>query len=536
MRDFRSRLGKQHLWLFRLRGWIFFGGIVCLLSACEPDRSLRLLERIPEPDLSQAESGVRAALKGARLRAREALQKSRNARERAEAFGELGLNYHANGQLELAAEAYALALRLAPRELRWQALSGLLALEQNRPEAAVPFWQKATELAPGNGYAWARLAMSLYGAGRASESAAAAERALKLLPQEPLALLAAARAFEATEAWERAGALYAKLLDLQPQAVHLFSSLAHVRRRLGDREGATEVAKRYGRGVLSVEDPWLREVESRAVGSERWAHRGDQLLRAGRPFEAAQAFEKALQADPNRGEVRLALALALARSGQGAQALEAAEQARARLPPEDPRPLLIRAGLLEALGKPTEAFETLEAALALAPEDKSVLEAFARFALARGFPEKALPAAERLTKLLPTESEGHLLLAAASWNQGKKEAALQALARARRSRETPDRVLEAAWIRTASLLPERSVSLGELERTANRVFGTEEDPLAHEARAYLLLRRKRFSEGARLLHKALAQLPEKPDPLLRSRLLRAFEEVQEGKPPTQPLP
>lgn len=536
MRDFRSRLGSLPVWLYQPRSRIFLWGIVFLLAACGSERSLRLLEEIPEPDLSQAEAGVREALKAARLRAREALQKSRNARERAEAFGELGLAYHANGQLELAAEAYALARGLSPSELRWQALSGLLALERNDPEAAVLFWQRATELAPGNGYAWARLAMSFYGAGRASESAAAAERALKLLPQEPLALLAAARAFEATEAWERAATLYAKLLELQPQALHLFSPLAHAKRRLGDFKGAEQAVKRYGRGVLSVEDPWLREVESQAVGSERWVQRGDELLRAGRPFEAAQAFEKALQADPNRGEVRLALALALARSGQGARALEAAEQARARLPPEDPRPLLIRAGLLEAFGKPSEAFETLEAALVLAPEDQSVLRAFARFALAQGLPEKALPAAERLTKLFPTESEGHLLLAAAAWNQGKKEAALQALPWARRSRETPDRVLEAAWIRTASLQPELSVSLGELERTANRVFGTEEDPLALEARAYVLLRRKRFSEGGQLLEKALAQLPDKADPFLRSRLLRAFEEVQEGKPPTQPLP
>lgn len=84
--------------------------------------------------------------------------------------------------------------------------------------------------------------------------------------------------------------------------------------------------------------------------------RGNELLAAGKPAEAAEAYSLAIKADPSVAALWSNRSAALLKAGDAAGALRDAEEA-ARLEPAWPKGQLRRAKALEALGRFSDAIE-----------------------------------------------------------------------------------------------------------------------------------------------------------------------------------
>jgi predicted TPR repeat methyltransferase len=111
------------------------------------------------------------------------------------------------------------------------------------------------------------------------------------------------------------------------------------------------------------------------------ANHGAALAAAGRPAEAASAFEDSLRHRPDHAPTRRNLGLALAQMGSGARALPMLYRAR-DLAPDDPETHIALARCLREAGSRAAAADSARAALACDPPPLIAEEA--RFLLADG--------------------------------------------------------------------------------------------------------------------------------------------------------
>jgi tetratricopeptide (TPR) repeat protein len=126
---------------------------------------------------------------------------------------------------------------------------------------------------------------------------------------------------------------------------------------------------------------------------------GQVLTVLGKPAEAEPALRRAVQLGPSAADARVALVQCLATAGRRAEAEAALHEARTAL--TGPQAPLALAACCEALARWDEAAEQYRAALAARPDDVSVLQAAAAYALRREQPRQAEPP---LRKLLAPET------------------------------------------------------------------------------------------------------------------------------------
>ena len=133
---------------------------------------------------------------------------------------------------------------------------------------------------------------------------------------------------------------------------------------------------------------------------------------SGRSVEAEQVLRVGLQRNPTQGELHYALGLLLAEQGRLADAAGSLEQA-AQLLPTRARVHYNFGLALQQLGKREDAERVLLAAQRLDPADPEIVYALTVFYLQAGAPSRALPWAERLAVLRPSDASVEALLARA---------------------------------------------------------------------------------------------------------------------------
>jgi tetratricopeptide (TPR) repeat protein len=116
--------------------------------------------------------------------------------------------------------------------------------------------------------------------------------------------------------------------------------------------------------------------------------------------EAAAAFARCLELDPNRDDARSRLATALVDERRSAEALPHLERLRASRPGDADLAARLGACLAE-LGRDTDATAALDAALALRPDDALALAERGRLALRAGDPAAAEPRLRQAVRLDP---------------------------------------------------------------------------------------------------------------------------------------
>lgn len=243
-----------------------------------------------------------------------------------------------------------------------------------RPSEALPFYSKALELEPGNGYLHSSRAGALLQLGHHEEALAAHQRAIELEPRKALywdrygiALSTAGRPDEALHAFRRA-------VELDPGDGRIHSNLGTQLVRMGRVEEAlaafengveaerssSEVFDKLGLALIDTGrfdeavEAFRQAVEAAPENADYQRHLGTTLWRLDRTEEAAQALERALETDPDNPDLSEGLGLILNHAGRAADALPFLDRA-AGADPSNAGFQNHLANALRALGRHSEA-------------------------------------------------------------------------------------------------------------------------------------------------------------------------------------
>jgi tetratricopeptide (TPR) repeat protein len=395
----------------------------------------------PSPDLRGLEPAVAVQLAEARaaLVARLADAASPPAALAAE-WGTLGQLYHGYGLLDAAVACYREAARLDGAGLRWPYLLG--HAERDRSDVAAARAAFVEALARG-AYPPAEIALAEIALveGNATEAAAAAQRALTLVPREPAALAALGQAKLARR--DYAGAVQALEAALQavPAANRLHYPLALAYRGLGNEERAREELGLVGKTGVRAADPLLDELDAARRGELAPLLRGRRAAAAGDWPAAAEEFRRALAANPESVTARVDLSAALASSGDLAGARRELDAALAR-DPQNATAHFNLGVLLLGQGDAAGALPHLEAAVGARAGDAEAERSLGDALLALGRPADALPRFRAATAAAPFDEPARFGEAVALVRLGRLAEARERLEEAEKIMPEQGRILD----------------------------------------------------------------------------------------------
>jgi len=261
------------------------------------------LEPPPEPDLDRLDRSAQFPGEQRDRLEKTAVNPLKSRDARAEAFGNLGMLYHAYALSDAALTCYGNARALVPGDYRWPYLCGALLRDMGRDEEA----EEAFRAASARNDAYAPIPSALgelaFEAGHYAEARAFFERALALDPEQPAALAGLGQVAQATGRSEEAVDYYMRALKRDPQATALHYRLALAYRSLNRREDAERHIAQRGEGRPSLADPLLAGVNSLRSDAEALRRKGDDAVRAGRLGEAARHYETAANVSPDDARV-----------------------------------------------------------------------------------------------------------------------------------------------------------------------------------------------------------------------------------------
>lgn len=281
---------------------------------------------------------------------------------------------------------------------------GLLHLELEEYDRALVCYEQYRAAQPGQaagalGIGRVRLAL-----GDAEEAVRVLEEAVRLAPRDFLvqrflgqALVAAGRDEEGQRAAAVAASLpdYAGLLHIDPELERAYS-LARTQHHL---EG--QLRRAFARGELEVAHAVVDELlERRPRDPDLLQNKASIFMKAGRPREALQPLDAALELDPERFDLHLARARAHFLLGDVAAAQREAE-ILFELEPENPAAFDLRARCLFQLGERGSAVEAMRAAVERDPDNVDFRFVLATMALQAGFVDEARTAAQSVLEASP---------------------------------------------------------------------------------------------------------------------------------------
>lgn len=268
---------------------------------------------------------------------------------------------------------------IAKPDAAWM-LTNRAAVLQGKGEhaRAVEDLERATALPDAAPEAWSNLAASRSVMGDFAGAAAAAERAAKMAPKSPAALIAYGNTLTRAERLEEAVSIYRKALAEAPDQLNARVSLLQALQKLGQEEQAQAeirvLAKRLGGRVAEAE-----------TSGDSEAHI-DQAM--------ADGIGAAASADA-------VAAMALNAVGLYDQALEAAERA-IQTAPGDPHGWAAKGVVLFRTERNEEAIEPLERALTLRPDWTEIRGALGNVLWLVERTEDAAAVLERAVRQSPT--------------------------------------------------------------------------------------------------------------------------------------
>jgi tetratricopeptide (TPR) repeat protein len=394
-----------------------------------------------------------------------------------ELVGRLAITLHAWEQWDAAAATYKALRTLAPRDRRWWYLAGLLETARGRHGDALPLFERAAALAPGDAAGRLRLAEARLETADFSGS----EPLLLQLAREPAtaapAEYGAGRVAAARGDYAGAVAHFEKAVKAFPDfgAAHYALALAY--RRLGRPVDAAKALERQQKCLAcwpAVEDPVASLIPAAREDASAVMKRGIQLAAEGDVRGAIDAHERALSLTPSLVQARVNLITLYGRNGRYADAeaqyrkliadgknvgeaqanyahvLLAQRRAAEAIPVfrdaliSNPRDGAVRNGLglaLEMTGDSAGALAAYQQAVADAPTERKVRFNYGRALVAAGRLDEAIAQFEKLQEPEDEETPRYLFaLSAARIRAGDvargRSQALGALAMARRYGQT----------------------------------------------------------------------------------------------------
>ncbi len=376
----------------------------------------------PAVDTTGYDPAIAAAIQDAREAARRSPRS-------AAARGRLGMVLLAHQIRREAGECFVQASQMS-RDPRWPYFLGLTQTSDN-PAAAVTNLDRAVRLFPEtNAAPRLKLAETLLALGRVDEAALQYQRVLDRNPDSALATVGLAKVANARGNDADAASLLERATKdpATRRAAHRLLINAY------QRLGRTNEASRISQALAELpndkpSDPFLAQVEELQTGEQAWIDRADEWIKSGRPAEAAQLLEKAVQSYPKSDRAMFHLGRARLRLGNLAGAETMLVQAVALAPSSVEAQMELGIVRLRR-GRTKEALPCFRAAIQAKP---NLAEAWYNLALSLGTDagrQDSITAFREAIRLKPGLIEAYLGLAVALRADGQNQAAADELRRA----------------------------------------------------------------------------------------------------------
>lgn len=456
----------------------------------------------------------------------------------AEAYGELGLHYHAYSLLAVAEPAYVNAARLAPENRRWPHLLGLLLIDAGRLDEAAAILGLALRLAPGDPALLVHLGEVRRLQGDLPAAAEAFAAALEASPGNPAARAGLGRVALAEGRWQEAAAHLEAALAAVPAANLLHYPLAMAYRGLGEIEKAESHLARRGVVGLRPPDPEVEALAAVRTGERLHRTRGRHALRIGRVDDAVAAFRRALEANPESVEARVDLAAALSAQENPTAAIGLLREAVAAAPANPTARYNL--GLLLHHQRDVEgALVHLRRAVELTPEDGEAQLALANALYDGGGRDESLATARRALEAGAPEAGARFAEGRALAGLGRFGEAIASL-EAALAADPADGQVAHLLARLLSGAPDPALRSGERAvDLAERVFAAAPTVAHAETLAMALAEADRCDDAAALQEQAVEGARAGGAETEAARLGRILEHYRSARPcraPTAPAP
>lgn len=245
----------------------------------------------------------------------------------ANAYGHLGMVYHAYGFVDAAAVCYRNAHSLEPMEFSWPYYCGRLYQDEGRTKEAITYLKIALEARPDNTAVLINLAQNYQADGQSELAKGLFEGALAIDPSQAAALAGVGEIALSKGDFALAIRSLEAALKLQPDATNLHYPLAMAYRKTGDVTNALAQLQKKGTGRPTILDPLMDEMMSLKRGQRALWIQGNKALAEGRPADAIRIYKEML-ATAEKGDPipRIHLGIAMAQCGDIRGAVEQYQQ------------------------------------------------------------------------------------------------------------------------------------------------------------------------------------------------------------------
>ncbi len=347
--------------------------LAVLFSACGGSSSD--LQAIPQPtNLQEMSSAVRKQYSLHRGRLDKALEdRSVKTLVMADAYGEMGLWFHAYQLSHGALASYLNARQLAPESARWAYYLGVLYSSLGRTDEARGEFEAFLRLKPGDVAALVRLAELELAAGRADSAEVLLHDAVAQAPECARAMVGLAAVLEGRGDHAGATDWLARAAEHQPESQQIRYALALSYRRVGELERAAALlafSDPQAWPDVRMVDPLANHLRDLDVGLHGNLRRARRAIQNGRQEAGLRFFRRALDADATSTEAWLGAARSLDALGRLGDSVDELSKALSVLP-ENSKIRTALASHLVRFGRDAEAREHFEEALAIDPDSRS---------------------------------------------------------------------------------------------------------------------------------------------------------------------
>jgi tetratricopeptide (TPR) repeat protein len=287
----------------------------------------------------------------------------------ATANGNLGMVLHAHDLPSEAEMCYRRAHVLDPTSFRWTYYLGMVQVDQRNCSAATPTFLEALRLAPNHLATQLRMGQCLLVSSQWDEAGKLYKGILQKHPENAEAYYGLGRVLAAQDDFTGAIESFHTACKLFPKFAAAHFALARAYRRLGKFEEAQrelELSNTSEGGIPDIDDPLLAEVAALNRNFKSYLDAGAKSLAGGRLQDAADAFEGALEINPQLPEAHSRLIYVYGQLGQGAKA-EEHYRAAVRLDPKGTEAYFNYGVFLLGHSKPAEAEGAFRKALEINP-------------------------------------------------------------------------------------------------------------------------------------------------------------------------
>ena len=286
------------------------------------------------------------------------------------AYGSLGRLLHAYEFFEPAEAAYLNAGRLAPGDVAWPHLLGFLYQQGGRLAESADRFEQVVRMHPDDRAAVVRLAQVYLGMNRLREARDRFESVTAIFPA--LAQYGLGEVALRERRFDDAVGHFRAALERVPQATSIHYSLAMAYRGLGRLDDARSHLQKRGAGEITLGDPIVDGLQALVRSERNLVVQGRRAYDAGQYQAAADAFARALEADPASATARVNLAVAQLQLGDTTAALDHLRAAFAQAP-EDTNTSRELLRLLLRLRRGDEAVDVLTKARSVNPDDEETV-------------------------------------------------------------------------------------------------------------------------------------------------------------------